>query len=353
MASKRRCSLCGERLDSSLRCTVCGLDNSKNDDMYKHLLNQNDCADQPLTHVHAHEEPKKYTYAQKTNYSSKKPTGRKAEKGKKKVNPVGCIIVLVFGMMLLFTTIIPVVTAIIGSLVTEFQEEALPEYEYTPEADYQDGYWLSPGIQEAGVHIPVGKCDVILEYGEWVNLSVYERSHYENVFQQKGSVVLYVGEMCSLELEEGDYLVVEAVDDVFDTSVWLYSSSYDFTESMYVDSTEMYSISGEVTTGVDFPAGVYDIIFVPEEDWGYGEVQIMIASRTQEKSAWVTALSFECLQDDFDYAEDNAYGYYTNIPLTPGSIVTVGEELLGEVYLAPSYEVGVETYDMTWGATEE
>ena len=49
----RRCSLCGGRLDLSKRCTLCGLDNTQNDEMYRHLVNRSDCADKPLTHVHA------------------------------------------------------------------------------------------------------------------------------------------------------------------------------------------------------------------------------------------------------------------------------------------------------------
>ena len=52
----------------------------------------------------------------------------------------------------------------------------------------------------------------------------------------------------------------------------------------------------------------------------------------------------------FEFSEDNIYGCYTNIPLTPGSVLTVGEELIGNIYIAPSYEVGQELYDMTWGA---
>ena len=51
-----KCSLCGGNLDSKKRCTFCGLDNTKNDDMYKHLVNQNDCSNQPLTHIHTDEE---------------------------------------------------------------------------------------------------------------------------------------------------------------------------------------------------------------------------------------------------------------------------------------------------------
>ncbi|MCQ2508665.1 MAG: hypothetical protein MJ097_07765 [Dorea sp.] len=45
-----RCSLCDGRLDSKGRCTFCGLDNTKSDRYYK--LNQSDCDDVALTHIH-------------------------------------------------------------------------------------------------------------------------------------------------------------------------------------------------------------------------------------------------------------------------------------------------------------
>lgn len=53
----KRCSLCGGRLDLNKRCTLCGLDNTQNDEQYKHLVNQSDCEHGPLTHVHT--EPEK------------------------------------------------------------------------------------------------------------------------------------------------------------------------------------------------------------------------------------------------------------------------------------------------------
>lgn len=51
----KKCTLCGGKLDIYKRCTFCGLDNTKNDEAYQHLLNQNECADEPLTHVHGEE----------------------------------------------------------------------------------------------------------------------------------------------------------------------------------------------------------------------------------------------------------------------------------------------------------
>ena len=49
---EKRCSLCGGRLDSNKRCIECGLDNTKNDSMYRGMTNRNNCDGEPLTHVH-------------------------------------------------------------------------------------------------------------------------------------------------------------------------------------------------------------------------------------------------------------------------------------------------------------
>ena len=108
MGHKRRCSLCGERLDSSLRCTACGLDNTKNDSMYKNLVNQNDCKEQPLTHVH--EEPKtnknygKVTYTYKNKVETAKPVVRTVRNTTSRKKKPFTLVRLIVILMILFST---------------------------------------------------------------------------------------------------------------------------------------------------------------------------------------------------------------------------------------------------------
>ena len=55
----RRCTLCGGKLDSHNICTECGLDNNKSEKNYR--INQSNCDDLPLTHVHreTYQEPRR------------------------------------------------------------------------------------------------------------------------------------------------------------------------------------------------------------------------------------------------------------------------------------------------------
>jgi len=83
----KKCTLCGGTLDATKRCTFCGLDNTKNDDMYRGIINQNDCEDEPLTHVH--EEP---TYSRRPQVQLSKEQIRAI------IIVIIMIIAVVFGM---------------------------------------------------------------------------------------------------------------------------------------------------------------------------------------------------------------------------------------------------------------
>lgn len=327
MGIRKSCSLCGERLDSSLRCTACGLDNTKNDDMYKHMINKNDCQDLPLTHVHEHKEPSR------------------PKKQKKKPTVVGTVI----SIIILFSTIVPAFFSIIDEIGfgTGVYEELEPDYTYTPMESYEYEYWLSTGFYEVGVHLPAGWCQVALEDGEWVQLRNYVLDGDELV--EKDSCYLHSGEYCEFYLEEGDFFMVESMDDLFYTSVWLYTDSSEFQETVIPEVEGTCLISGECVAGKDFPAGVYDIMYAPNVEGECGDVVLWMRNPEQSDYMLVTAAHFECYDSSFDYSEENIYGYYVNVPLTPETIVDV-DDGLGNIYLVPSYETSQETYDITWGA---
>lgn len=335
MARGRRCSLCGEKLDRSLRCTACGLDNTKNDDMYKHLINQNDCEDQPLTHVH--EEPKT-----NPNYGKVRYTYKNKVKKKKPFTLVKLLAVL----MCLLPTVISAIVGIVSNFSNGIREEIVwdEDYLYTPSESYANEFYLSPGLHEVGVHIPEGWCEVVLEYGDYVSVEVYEFDG--ETFWEKEYFSLSEGEGYGLELEEGDFLNV-TVDDLLLTSVWLYTDSLDSVETVYVDHAFIYPLSGDMVAGVDFPAGVYDIVFAPVDNEEYGAIDVWMENPTQMDYMWENSFWFETYDNGYTYSEDNIYGYYVNIPFTPGTIVSVGEGL-ENVYLAPSYEIGQDMNDITW-----
>lgn len=57
---KKRCTLCGGKLNKEKRCVECGLVNDKDDSQYTHRVNQSACDGRSLTHVHSEKkDPKK------------------------------------------------------------------------------------------------------------------------------------------------------------------------------------------------------------------------------------------------------------------------------------------------------
>ena len=348
----RRCTLCGGRLDSSHRCTECGLDNTKNDSMYKNMISRNACENKPLTHVHE-ESQNKYDYSKYVNKA--KTTANTVRKSttnsKKKFSIVG----IVFGVIMLMSTIVPAVATLIDGFSYGMHEEVLPEdffvpedY-FTPEENYQQEYWLAPGFHEVGVHIPAGWCEIGLESGEWVDFKIYSLSDDGMTLEEREAWQLYAGERGGVYLEEGDFLMIEMVDDLLYTSVWLYTDSSDFTWTMTPEIADTYIISGENVIGEEIPAGVYDIMYAPKSTDESGSIYLEIQNPNEDNPMLETSLYFECYDSSFIFAEDNFYGYYVNVPLTPGSILNV-DEGLGTIYLCPSFETSEATYDITWGA---
>ena len=80
----KRCTLCGGKLDSNNICKECGLNNNLSEKNYK--VNQNQCDDMPLTHVHEESEKKRKWQKPKTEKKKsfqKKSTASEYDKFKK------------------------------------------------------------------------------------------------------------------------------------------------------------------------------------------------------------------------------------------------------------------------------
>ncbi len=56
---KKSCTLCGGKLKDGI-CTECGMDNRKSDEMYQKALNQSDCKNMRLSHVHTDKKAEPY-----------------------------------------------------------------------------------------------------------------------------------------------------------------------------------------------------------------------------------------------------------------------------------------------------
>ena len=354
MGNNKKCSLCGGRLDSSRRCTECGLDNTKNDSMYKHMLNKNDCEDQPLTHVH--EAPKTYGSAKKSSYDQTKYATNKqattrtttSSKSAKKAGCGGCLGVIV-GLIIILSTAVPFVIGFVEEFISSeigFEDifEMLPD-EQDYESTYENQYWLAQGLYEVGVHIPEGWCEIAFNWDESATIEIYEYDGTE-FWIYESYYVDTNGGFYTFHLDKGDFLMLTFDDP--STAVCLYSDSTEL-DGVYAGFDECHMLSGQMIAGVDFPAGVYDIVYSPTTESGWGYVDLQVMSEEDGYLLWNTGLYFEEPSGDYSYEIDDNCGYYVNIPFTPGTIINVDPDLDG-IYIYPSYQIGQEMYDITWGA---
>ena len=139
----RTCSLCGGKLDSNRRCLECGLDNSKNDDMYKKMLKQSQCENKPLTHVHNEKSMHSYENTstakhnatqnqtrQSSTYQSESyyRTEEQRRSGKKKSGCFKTILTFIIVMCGVIPTIVSLMNGAIINLGNKFFQE---EYHYS------------------------------------------------------------------------------------------------------------------------------------------------------------------------------------------------------------------------------
>ena len=346
----KRCTLCGGKLDGQKRCTLCGLDNTKNDSMYKHMINKNDCADEPLTHVHEEPAPRRQSVpVQKNNtygtpkYESKSmpknvkmSTQKSHTTGKKQA---GCATVI---------GIIPFIIAIIGFLVNIAGDifgnfsEAVPEPEYSYTEEYDPYEWVvdempeygdsfaatfGPGIYEVGYHLPMGTylieavpefAGMVEVYDEW-NEIYFSEYVYENYSME--DVMLF----------DGAYLVVQSGNHV---SVYTENAQPMTITGTNSTSQEAIELSGQLVAGVDFEPGAYNIIYVPEED-AESFVEVIVFADACDYGFHIT---FESYLGE---------GTFLNVPLPEDAIIEVDEGYLDgveSIYMIPS--VGTSDTDL-------
>ena len=339
MGRERKCNLCGGRLDNSLRCTVCGLDNNKTDDMYKHLLNQNECKNEPLTHVH--EEKELSRTVQRESYDYAKYTdkiGKNRKTGKKINNVVGGIAIAVIIMIIVSYVFM---TSFVFSRMKEFQEifkieEVYPEYLYPEEDNYECE--LPSGFYEIGVHIPEGNYIVSVGKDEYASVGLYELLEDDLPHRESWSFGPLQTDEYEIEFREGNYIQVATHSAIRFRSL----TNYDYNEDkiVIIENQDSYHAKGRMVAGKDFPAGVYDVYFTAASGNGQGYVNLYLMNQSGTEFMWNELLYFD---------ENAGDGYYASFPFTPGSEFIADEGLKG-MLLVPSHAVGLEMYDITWGA---
>ena len=334
----KTCSLCGGKLDSNMRCTFCGLDNTKNDDMYKHLINNNDCGDGPLTHVHEERTSHRATTSNKTNtYSSAKYTSqrntaqpRNASKTQKSAKiRLGTII----SIIAVIATLLGAVFEIVENLGIDYygysyvdEESDYDPYEYVtydlPEDGMEYSITLEPGIYHVGTHIPEGTYTAEVVQGSYGGVEIQDNQNgiylFENIgFDDEQMIVE------DLRLYQEGFFVVYTGVVIEMTAENVQSTELLITQSTLADS---YILTDEAVAGEDFPAGVYNIVYHADNGWNeYGEVKFCVP--------------LEDYEPEYSIFFDGSVGAetYHNVVLLKGTVIEVKD--LEEVTLVPCTEI--------------
>lgn len=324
----KKCSLCGGKLDRNKRCTICGLDNTKSDEMYKGLVNQSVCSEEPLTHVH--EEPvqipkkeiKPFEKIQSVkNVQSAKQIPR-INKGKGTWTVILTVIFLVVGLI-----------ELIGDIssdyyyggIYEYEEEYDP-YEYVIEDMPEDGVsysnTLSGGQYLVGVDIPMGTYNVIVQGTGDGDISIEDAKnsiYYYEWLDQDGSAE-------DIRLYEGaSFTVSPGLEVSIKTENAQEYNALDVGNFL----TEEVKLQDEMVAGIDFPAGVYDIVYTANtEEYDYGNVYWTVT--TEE--------GYEVQRDIFFDTEEGTITYQ-NVAFPEGTVIWMENIAEESVRLVPSEKV--------------
>ena len=235
-------------------------------------------------------------------------------------------------------------------LVSNFLEDRFTRLE-----DYKYDCTLIPGFYEVGVNLPAGTYVVQLEAQE-AELVIYKQEDsgiyflrkyyvYGNEKGEKAVLKLPYGgigisgvrkvplkkRVKNITLEEGQLLYVAP-----ETEFFLYTNEIEHSsfESIEITNPEVPVVSSTSMAGEDFPAGVYDIVYIPKDSNQVGTIKYSIKD--------FMGVSIDC------EGKKGAQVIARGIPFTPGSTLYIGN--LDEITLVPKQKIGEVLNSLTWEA---
>lgn len=373
----RRCSLCDGKLRHNI-CTECGLDNSKNDSMYKDLLKRGECEDKPLTHVHnepaekpkpikiekkaavtkpAQNKEKATSYGYEANVPKAKSTYTATSgREKKKKGILGKMIWIVF--ILFF--VINIVGSLFSAIVDEFSYGGFEEvgvskifddeikdageddmYHYVSYELEETGVsWaatLTSGDYVVGVHIPEGTYKVIAESGDcYISVNDWDNSIYlwEEMAPAEMELEDTYTEIHDLRLYEG---AVVQLDGYY--GLWFETENANQNDDPMANplTEEVMMVNEQVlTAGIDFPAGTYDV--VAPVGGGYLDFKVPVPEGEEYSEYYMSTIWL--------YDENDGDIRYRNLVIPEGvQVYLYGYDENQSVTLRPSAVIATEDYE--------
>lgn len=343
MFGRKKCSLCGGKLVDN-KCTLCGLDNSKSDASYMQNEKNVEKSSEKQTGKKKEESRLKKVKGSKQQHSS--ANGKSGKKVGKGLVAILVSVITVVGVDTIIDFVADIQDYVGWSVYGDEELEKVEEeidynehlYDFVTRELSEEGEVyeeeLSSGQYIVGVHIPEGTYQVIktsdqtdIEYG-YLIVDDFENSIYLGEdFTDPGT------ELSDVRCYSGAVIRISGVGNLHFYSE---NAQVDTMTGMANPLTEAVEVQNEFVAGVDFPAGVYDIVeqenpnlhvdftYVLPQEWRQ-EIEDEGFSY-QEEFLWITA--------------ENGPYIYRNLWLPEGTTLTIrGSEKL---HLEPSVIVPEE-----------
>lgn len=260
--SRRKCTLCGGKLDGRGICTECGLNSRKSEENYR--VNRSSCDGQPMTHVHTEKKEQKPSVDEQPVYRRENKNFPGMNKKVGKMLAAAAIMLTVAGI------IIPLIEEYgyeIRSKMEDWGANKDSSYDEDPYADVEAKlkergdkaeYELTSGQYIVGVHIPEGKYKSEVTDGfDVVQVSDYENDIFLYEYEKKEGK----NYLDDIRLYQGALVKIASIN-----TIKLKSDNAQTQDMSYAANpvTESFTIQAEETkeAGIDFEAGVYDLTVI-------------------------------------------------------------------------------------------
>lgn len=379
---KKSCTLCGGKLKDGI-CTECGMDNRKSDEMYQKALNQSDCKNMRLSHVHTDKKAEPYESSvinqarrqEKTQDTGKKSVNKKAKQPEKpfadiysqyrskairtseqwknkeasgngKLTIIVSIVVIVLGLVITLVDNLEKHEKMVEGIEdvsSSYEEYELQEEqeEYDPFAYVEEELPLgeeiweeerSAGMYVVGIDIPEG--EYVLEGKKGSSYSVYDSRHYLSVndsFHSEEEDTKWVG---GVKLFEGAVVCVDGMYPVkFYTENAQLENMVARTDNPLIQTFEM---SGTAVAGEDFPEGTYDVYCIGDS-FGVFNFDLELSREDHTVPFGISTLMEMNPKSEYpDYCSK-----YENFVIPAGAKLDTGEM---KIKLIPSDGITTEDY---------
>lgn len=379
---KKSCTLCGGKLKDGI-CTECGMDNRKSDEMYQKALNQSDCKNMRLSHVHTDKKAEPYESPvinqarrqEKTQDTGKKSVNKKAKQPEKpfadiysqyrskairtseqwkskeasgngKLTIIVSIVVIVLGLVITLVDNLEKHEKMVEGIEdvsSSYEEYELQEEqeEYDPFAYVEEELPLggeiweeerSAGMYVVGIDIPEG--EYVLEGKKGSSYSVYDSRHYLSVndsFHSEEEDTKWVG---GVKLFEG---AVVCVDGMYPVKFYTENAQLENMGARTANLlTETFEMSGTSVAGEAFPEGTYDVYCIGDS-FGVFNFDLELSREGYTDSFGMSTLMEANPTNEYpDYCSK-----YENLVIPAGAKLDTGEM---KIKLVPSAGITTEDY---------